>query len=331
MFSTTIAIVVIALFVLALGIRTVRIVPQARVGIIQRLGNYQRTAGSGVAIVVPFIDRMLPLIDLREQVVPLPAAARHHRGQRHHQRHLGHLLPDPRRQERGLPSRQPARGDGATDPDHAAQRHGRPHPRRRADQPRPGQQPTRMVLDEVTEKWGVRVNRLELKDIAPPKDIQIAMEKQMQAERQKRATILTAEGEAQSAVLRARGQQERVDPAERGAEAGGDPQGGGRGAGAGDGAERAGQGHRAGVRGGERARTRRRKRWRTSTCRCCPSWRRTRPTRCWWCRRTTRGWPELATTLLNLGTTGDSPKTNGHRAATTPNRAPAPALPPVVE
>ena len=62
----------------------------------------------------------------------------------------------------------------------------------------------RMVLDEVTEKWGVRVNRVELKDIAPPKDIQIAMEKQMQAERQKRAAILTAEGEAQSAVLRAR-------------------------------------------------------------------------------------------------------------------------------
>jgi regulator of protease activity HflC (stomatin/prohibitin superfamily) len=63
----------------------------------------------------------------------------------------------------------------------------------------------RMVLDEVTEKWGVRVNRLELKDIAPPQDIQMAMEKQMQAERQKRATILTAEGEAQSAVLRAEG------------------------------------------------------------------------------------------------------------------------------
>jgi regulator of protease activity HflC (stomatin/prohibitin superfamily) len=67
-----------------------------------------------------------------------------------------------------------------------------------------------MVLDEVTEKWGVRVNRLELKDIAPPKDIQIAMEKQMQAERQKRAAILTAEGEAQAAILRAEGNKKSL-------------------------------------------------------------------------------------------------------------------------
>jgi regulator of protease activity HflC (stomatin/prohibitin superfamily) len=68
----------------------------------------------------------------------------------------------------------------------------------------------RMVLDEVTEKWGIRVNRVELKDIAPPKDIQIAMEKQMQAERQKRAAILTAEGEAQSAILRAEGSKKAL-------------------------------------------------------------------------------------------------------------------------
>ena len=68
----------------------------------------------------------------------------------------------------------------------------------------------RVMLDEVTEKWGVRVTRVELKDISPPKDIQIAMEKQMQAERNKRATILTAEGEAQSAILRAEGAQKAL-------------------------------------------------------------------------------------------------------------------------
>ncbi len=66
----------------------------------------------------------------------------------------------------------------------------------------------RLVLDEVTEKWGVRVNRVELKDITPPKDIQLAMEKQMQAERTKRAAVLTADGEKQSAVLRAEGQRQ---------------------------------------------------------------------------------------------------------------------------
>jgi regulator of protease activity HflC (stomatin/prohibitin superfamily) len=199
------AIIVIVIIVLALGVRTVRIVPQARVGIIQRLGNYQRTAESGVAIVIPFIDRMLPLIDMREQVVSFPPqpvitsdnvtinvtsviyyqildakasayqvanllAAMEQLTQTTLRNVMGGLTLDI-----SLTSRDQVNSQ------------------------------LRMVLDEVTEKWGVRVNRLELKDIAPPKDIQIAMEKQMQAERQKRAAILTAEGEAQSAVLRAEG------------------------------------------------------------------------------------------------------------------------------
>ena len=63
----------------------------------------------------------------------------------------------------------------------------------------------RLVLEEGTEKWGVRVNRVGLKDISPPKEIQIAMEKQMHAERNKRAAILTAEGEAQAAILQVGG------------------------------------------------------------------------------------------------------------------------------
>ena len=203
--SFVIAIIVIVILVLALGVRTVRIVPQARVGIIQRLGNYQRTAESGLAIVIPFIDRMLPLIDMREQVVSFPPqpvitsdnvtinvtsviyyqildakasayqvanllAAMEQLTQTTLRNVMGGLTLDI-----SLTSRDQVNSQ------------------------------LRMVLDEVTEKWGVRVNRLELKDIAPPKDIQIAMEKQMQAERQKRAAILTAEGEAQSAVLRAEG------------------------------------------------------------------------------------------------------------------------------
>jgi regulator of protease activity HflC (stomatin/prohibitin superfamily) len=205
-----IAIGVIVLVVLALGVRTVRIVPQARVGIIQRLGNYQRTAESGVALVIPFIDRMLPLIDMREQVVSFPPqpvitsdnvtinvtsviyyqildakasayqvanllAAMEQLTQTTLRNVMGGLTLDI-----SLTSRDQVNSQ------------------------------LRMVLDEVTEKWGVRVNRLELKDIAPPKDIQIAMEKQMQAERQKRAAILTAEGEAQSAILRAEGNKKAL-------------------------------------------------------------------------------------------------------------------------
>src|SRR5438067_9156194 len=198
-------IAVIVLIVLSLGMRTVRIVPQARVGVIQRLGNYRRTAEAGVAIVWPFVDRMLPLLDMREQVVSFPPqpmitsdnvtinvtsvvyyqildpknatyqvanllAAMEQLTQTTLRNVMGGLTLDT-----SLTSRDQVNSQ------------------------------LRMVLDEVTEKWGVRVNRVELKDIAPPKDIQIAMEKQMQAERQKRAAILTAEGEAQSAVLRAQG------------------------------------------------------------------------------------------------------------------------------
>src|SRR5919206_30208 len=210
MLGIDVAIVVIALIVLFLGVRTVRIVPQARVGIIQRLGNYQRTADAGVTIVWPFIDRMLPLLDMREQVVSFPPqpvitsdnvtinvtavvyyqildpknatyqvanvlAAMEQLTQTTLRNVMGGLTLDT-----SLTSRDQVNAQ------------------------------LRMVLDEVTEKWGVRVNRVELKDIAPPKDIQIAMEKQMQAERQKRAAILTAEGEAQSAILRAEGSKKAL-------------------------------------------------------------------------------------------------------------------------
>src|SRR5947209_10457121 len=200
-----VAVVVIVLIVLSLGMRTVRIVPQARVGVIQRLGNYRRTAESGVAIVIPFIDRMLPLLDMREQVVSFPPqpvitsdnvtinvtsviyyqildakasayqvanllAAMEQLTQTTLRNVMGGLTLDI-----SLTSRDQVNSQ------------------------------LRMVLDEVTEKWGVRVNRLELKAIAPPKDIQIAMEKQIQPARQNRSAILTAEGEAQSAILRAEG------------------------------------------------------------------------------------------------------------------------------
>jgi len=204
------AVIIIVALVLTMGVRAVRIVPQARVRIIQRLGAYHRTAASGVAVVIPFIDRLLPLIDLREQVLPFPPqpvitqdnvtinvtsviyyqildaksatyqvanllAAMEQLTQTTLRNVMGGLTLDI-----ALTSRDQVNSQ------------------------------LRMVLDEVTEKWGVRVTRLELKDIAPPKDIQLAMEKQMQAERQKRAAILTAEGEAQAAVLQAQGAKQAL-------------------------------------------------------------------------------------------------------------------------
>ena len=89
----------------------------------------------------------------------------------------------------------------------------------------------RIVLDEATERWGIRVNRIELKSIDPPATIQEAMEKQMRAERDKRAAILQAEGAKQSAILRAEGEREAQVLTRRGREAGQDPARAGRGGG----------------------------------------------------------------------------------------------------
>jgi regulator of protease activity HflC (stomatin/prohibitin superfamily) len=205
-----IALALLVVAFVALMARTFRVIPQARVGVIQRLGNYQRVADSGLTVVLPFIDKMLPLLDMREQVVsfaPQPVItsdnvtinvtsviyyqildaqsatyqvanlllAMEQIAQTTLRNVMGGLSLDT-----SLTSRDEVNGR------------------------------LRLVLDEVTEKWGVRVTRVELKDISPPKDIQLAMEKQMQAERNKRATILTAEGDAQAAILRAEGAQKAL-------------------------------------------------------------------------------------------------------------------------
>jgi regulator of protease activity HflC (stomatin/prohibitin superfamily) len=210
MIGIEVAIVVIVLIVLSLGVRTVRIVPQARVGVIQRLGNYRRTADAGVAIVWPFIDRMLPLLDMREQVVSFPpqpvitsdnvtinvTAVVYYQilDPKNATYQVAHVLAA--MEQLTQTTLRNVMGGLTLDTSLTSR-----------DQVN---SQLRMVLDEVTEKWGIRVNRVELKDIAPPKDIQIAMEKQMQAERQKRAAILTAEGEAQSAILRAEGSKKAL-------------------------------------------------------------------------------------------------------------------------
>ncbi len=196
---------VVVLFVLA---RTIRIVPQARAGIVERLGRYSRTLDAGLAIIVPFVDRLKPLIDLRETVVSFP--------------------PQPVITEDNLVVNidtviyfQVTDAKSATyeiadyigaieqltvttlrnviggmtledtltsrDQINAALRH---------------------VLDEATGKWGIRVNRVELKAVDPPATIQEAMEKQMRAERDKRAAILTAEGYKQSQILTAEGEKQ---------------------------------------------------------------------------------------------------------------------------
>jgi regulator of protease activity HflC (stomatin/prohibitin superfamily) len=203
-----IVIAIVAVLVLVVLARTIRIVPQARAGVVERLGRYSRTLTPGLAMVVPFVDRVRPLLDLREQVVSFPpqpvitednlvvnidsviyfqvtdAKAATYEIANYIQA-IEQLTVTTLRNvigglalEKTLTSRDEINGQ------------------------------LRGVLDEATGKWGIRVNRVELKAIDPPASIQDSMEKQMRADREKRATILQAEGARQSQILEAEGERQ---------------------------------------------------------------------------------------------------------------------------
>lgn len=198
-------VIAVIIFVVVTVARSIRIIPQATAGVVERLGRYHKTLTPGLNILVPFIDRLRPLIDMREQVVSFPPqpvitednlvvsidtvvyfqvtdarAATYEIAN-----YLGaveQLTTTTLRNvvgglnlEEALTSRDNINGQ------------------------------LRIVLDEATGKWGIRVGRVELKAIDPPISIQDSMEKQMRAERDRRAAILTAEGTKQSAILEAEG------------------------------------------------------------------------------------------------------------------------------
>jgi regulator of protease activity HflC (stomatin/prohibitin superfamily) len=204
-FITLVVVAAIAIFAIVVIARAIRIVPQAYSGVVERLGRYHKTLSPGLNLLVPFIDRLLPLVDMREQVVSFPPqpvitednlvvsidtvvyfqvtdarAATYEINN-----YLGaveQLTTTTLRNvvgglnlEEALTSRDNINGQ------------------------------LRIVLDEATGKWGIRVSRVELKAIDPPLSIQDSMEKQMRAERDRRAAILTAEGTKQSAILEAEG------------------------------------------------------------------------------------------------------------------------------
>jgi regulator of protease activity HflC (stomatin/prohibitin superfamily) len=203
-----IVLLVVAAFVLLTLAKTVRIVPQARAGVVERLGRYSRTLTPGLAIVVPFVDRIRDMIDLREQVVsfdPQPVitednlvvsidtviyftvtdarAATYEIAD--YIQAIEQLTVTTLRNviggmalEKTLTSRDEINNQ------------------------------LRGVLDEATGKWGIRVNRVEIKAIDPPATIKDTMEKQMRADREKRAAILTAEGVKQSQILTAEGEKQ---------------------------------------------------------------------------------------------------------------------------
>lgn len=203
-----IALIVLALFVFIIAAAGVRIVPQARAGIVERLGRYTRTLDPGLTLIIPFIDRVKPLIDLREQVVSFP--------------------PQPVITEDNLVvGIDTVIYFTVTDPKAATYEVANPLQAIEqltvttlrnviggltledtlTSRDNVNSQ-LRVVLDEATGKWGIRVNRVELKSVEPPRTVQEAMEKQMRAERDRRATILTAEGVKQSQILTAEGEKQ---------------------------------------------------------------------------------------------------------------------------
>ncbi len=207
-FLLTVVLVLLLVFVVITVVRAVRIVPQASSLIVERLGRYSRTLEAGLHVLIPFFDRVRARVDLREQVVSFPPqpvitsdnlvvsidtviyfqptdprAATYEIA--NYIQGIEQLTVTTLRNvigsldlEQTLTSRDQINGQ------------------------------LRGVLDEATGRWGIRVNRVELKAIDPPASVQDSMEQQMRAERSRRAVILTAEGEKQSQILTAEGEKQ---------------------------------------------------------------------------------------------------------------------------
>jgi regulator of protease activity HflC (stomatin/prohibitin superfamily) len=205
--GTILLLVFIALVVLVIS-RSIRIVPQATAGIVERFGRYHRTLNAGLNMVTPFVDRLRPLIDLREQVVsfpPQPVITRDNLVvgidtviyfQVTDARAATYEVANYITAVEQLTVTTLRNVVGGMELEHALTSRDQINSELRSE------------LDEATGKWGIRVGRVELKAIEPPGSIQDSMEKQMRADRDKRAAILSAEGSKQSAILTAEGERQ---------------------------------------------------------------------------------------------------------------------------
>ena len=200
--------VVIVLFLLVALWKTVRVIPQARAGVVERLGRYSRTLTPGLTIVIPFVDRVRPLLDLREQAISFD--------------------PQPVITEDNLVvSIDTVIYFQITDPKSATYEIANPVNaidlltvttlrnviggmtlEETLTSRETINDQLRGNLDEATGKWGIRVHRVELKSVDPPPSIKDTMEKQMRADREKRAAVLQAEGIKQAAILTAEGEKQ---------------------------------------------------------------------------------------------------------------------------
>ena len=207
MLEVIIALIVAALIIWLL-VANIRIVPQARAYVVERLGAYYGTWQVGLHFKIPLIDKISRKVSLKEKVIdfpPQPVITKDNVTMEI-DTVVYFQITDPKLYTYGVESPMDAIENltattlrniiGELELDESLT--SREHINTKI----------RMVLDEATEPWGIKINRVEVKNITPPKDIQVAMEKQMRAERERREAILIAEGEKKSQILIAEGQKE---------------------------------------------------------------------------------------------------------------------------
>ncbi len=209
----------IAIVLLVIAAKTIKIVPQATVMLVERLGRFDKVASSGLNIIVPFLDKPravlwtntrpgLTQIDLREQYIDLPPQPVITRDNVtiHVDSVVYWQITDPVKAvyemndlvggivQLTITGMRAVMGD--MDLDHTLSQRDQINSK------------LRIILDEATDKWGVKVTRVDVKNINPPEDVRVTMEKQMTAERNRRALVLQAEGERQAAITRAEGEKQ---------------------------------------------------------------------------------------------------------------------------
>src|SRR5688572_25983533 len=209
----------IGIVLLVIAYKTIRIVPQATVMLVERLGRFDKIASGGLNILIPFLDRPravywtntrpgLTSIDLREQYIDLPPQPVITRDNVtiHVDSVVYWQIMDPVKAvyemndlvggivQLTITGMRSVMGE--MDLDHTLSNRDQINSK------------LRLILDEATDKWGVKVTRVDVKNINPPEDVRITMEKQMTAERNRRALILTAEGDKQAAITRAEGEKQ---------------------------------------------------------------------------------------------------------------------------
>src|SRR5213595_2714638 len=218
-FVLIVVLFIIGIALLVIAVKTIRIVPQASVMLIERLGRFSKVAGSGLNMLWPFLDRPrgfywtnvrpgLASIDLREQYIDLPPQPVITRDNVtiHVDSVVYWQITDPIKAvyevadligaivQLTITGMRAVIGD--MDLDHTLSQRDQINAK------------LRIILDEATDKWGVKVTRVDVKNINPPEDVRITMEKQMTAERNRRALVLQAEGDRQAAITRAEGEKQ---------------------------------------------------------------------------------------------------------------------------